>query len=111
VSNFEHFSISGNEILLLGLKISADGTEMPHQSVSGGFERLAALQAMHAMARGDESTKWAHALGSEIAVAWFPAEQSSQRSGYVSTQTPHTAKKRLRQGSHKRSYLVTLWTS
>lgn len=76
---------------------------MPFRGPTGclsGFERLAALQATGSVARGDESTKRAHALGREIAVAWFHADRLPQRRSQESAQTADAAKKGLREGSH-----------
>jgi len=64
------------------------------------LERLAALQATGSVARGDESTKRAHPLGREIAVAWFHADRLPQRRSQESAQTTDAAKKGLREGSH-----------
>jgi hypothetical protein len=52
------------------------------------------------VAWGDESTKRAHPLGREIAIAWFHADRLPQRRSQESAQTADTAKKGLREGSH-----------
>jgi hypothetical protein len=67
---------------------------------SSRFERLAAFQATGSVARRDEPTKWAHALGREIADPRFHAQPLSQRRCHKGTQAAHNAKEPLRVGSH-----------
>ena len=43
------------------------------------FEKFAAFQAMAFGARGDESTKWAHAIAGGLVVAWLHSGQFLQQ--------------------------------
>lgn len=69
-------------------------------AVLGWFKGLAAFHAAGSVAWCDESTKWAHPLGREIAVACFHSQEFPQASGHVGPKTTNLAKKRMRGGDH-----------
>ena len=63
-------------------------------------QRLAALQATGFMARRNEPTEGAHALGGEITVVWFHPKPLPQRRRHVGNPASDAAKKGMRKGCH-----------
>lgn len=57
--------------------VGSEGLDRRDGCVSSRFERSAALQAAGSVARGDESAKWTHALGREIADPRLHAQRPS----------------------------------
>jgi hypothetical protein len=55
------------------------------------------------MARRDESTKWAHSLGREVAGVRFHFKELPQRGGEEGAQTANTGSKRVREVGHVES--------
>jgi hypothetical protein len=96
LSKHEQIYHSAIQSLCAGI-LRVSSAALPLSSCSEG---LAALQATGLVARRNESAKWAHPLGREVAVVWFHSQKLPERSCEEGTQAANTSKKWMRDRSH-----------